>query len=414
MTEEQTQYRDGAERALDSLEEHFWLLEKVTARGHLLTVRLKGTASEEQWCEAFRQVQSRYAMLRTSIGKLPGERPFLYHVPDRPLPIEFTELTDATSLESFAETELLRSFGAGENSLTRVTIFRGDQQTAVVLTSHHSAMDGKAHLSILQDVLAVLEGKQFEPCPGSLPPSTSSRFGRTTPPYSSRSPLNDGDPEMQSLHAVPPIRIVRLAVEMKTLESILRACRSREVSLHCALLTSLARAGFRFNAEWSADGIRALTPINVRANFGLDNAVGMSMVLHRAVFQHGEPFWEAATNLNRSLRPSELSQVADNFFNLAEELVAEEHSPTSHLARIAGTGFVHDMMLTNYGVLDWKGTDQLQVEDLFTAGVAGHLETQKVAAVTRDETLFLTLVSQAPIPHFLETAVEELVAACSQ
>jgi hypothetical protein len=414
MTNEKMPHQTSSERALDSLEEHFWLLEKVTARGHALAVRLRGGTSEERWREAFRQVQRHHPMLNASIGKRPGERPFFYLVPNRPLPIEFVELTDAISLESFAEAELLRSFGAGGDSLTRVTVFRREQQTAVVITSHHAALDGKAHLSILQDVLAALSGKHLEPCFDLLPSSTSSRFHRTTTPYANQSPLNDGESEVQRFHTIPPIRIVRHTVDKKTLDSILRTCRLHEVTLHSALLTSLARTGFRFNAQWRRDGIGALTPVNVRANFGIDGAVGMSMVLHRAVFQDGAPFWEDAANLNCSLKPSGLSQIADTFFTLAEELVAEEHSPTSHLARIAGTGFVHDLMLTNYGALDWKGTDQFQLEDLFTAGIAGHLETQKVAAVTRDGTLYLVLVSQSPMQHFLETAVEELVAACSE
>jgi hypothetical protein len=213
---------------------------------------------------------------------------------------------------------------------------------------------------------------------------------------------------------IAPIRIIRRTVEKKTLDSMLQACRLHEVSFHSALLTAMAKAGFRGNVGWVRDGIGALTPVNVRASFGLDRSVGMSMVLHRAEFRNGTSFWEDAVDLNRSLRPSELPYIASTFFTLADELVAEEHSPTSHLARIAGTGFVHDLMLTNYGSLDWPASDRFQIEDLFTAGIAGHPETQKVAAVTRNATLHLTLVSQSPQPNFLETTVEELVAACSE
>ena len=412
MTNKQPSHAAIMRRPLDSLEEHFWLLEKITARGHAMAIRLKGSASEENWRAAFQQVQLCHPMLSVSIEKRPGERPFFNHVPNRPIPIGFLNLTDAVSLESFVEAELLRSFGAGQDSLTRVTVFRGDRQSAVVITSHHAALDGKDHLSILQEALAVLDGGHIErPCSKSLPPSTSSRFHRMTPPYSGRFPLNDGDPPLQSIHAIAPVRIVRRVVDEQIMASILRACRSRQVTFHSSLLTALARAGFRFNDQWRRDGIRALTPVNVRPCFDLDGAVGMCMVLHRTVFENGTSFWDDAESLNHSLKPSEIPQIADACFTLAEELVAEEHSPTSHLARIAGTGFAHDLMLTNYGTLDWKGTNEFQIEDMFTAGIAGHIETQKVAAVTRDGSLFLTMVSQSPIPNFLETATEELVAA---
>jgi hypothetical protein len=414
MNESQMQHETERERILDSLEEHFWLLEKLTARSHTLVVRLHGVASEEEWREGFIQVQAHHPMLNTSIGKRPGERPFFYQVSNRPLPIDILELTDSNSLESIAEGELLKSFGTGQDPLTRVTVFCGKHQTAIMITSHHAAMDGKAHLQIVQDVLAVISGENLKTSTESLPPSTATRFARTIPKYAGRSPLNDGDPEIQPTHTIPPIRIIRRTVEKKALDSMLQACRLHEVSFHSALLTAMARAGFRGNPRWLRDGIGALTPVNVRASFGLDRTVGMSMVLHRAEFRTGTSFWEDAVDLNRSLKPSELPYIASTFFTLADELVAEEHSPTSHLARIAGTGFVHDLMLTNYGSLDWPDSDRFHIEDLFTAGIAGHPETQKVAAVTRNATLHLTLVSQSPQPHFLETTVEELVAACSE
>ena len=414
MNDNQIQQETERERTLDSLEEHFWLLEKLTARSHTLVVRLHGVASEKEWRDGFSQVQAHHPMLNTSIGKRPGERPFFYQVPNRPLPIDILELSDSNSLESIAEGELLRSFGNGQDSLTRVTVFRGKHQTAIVITSHHAAMDGKAHLLIVQDVLAAISGERLESSTEPLPLSTATRFARTIPKYVGRSSLNDGDPEIQPTHTIAPIRIIRRTVEKKTLESMLQACRLHEVSFHSALLTAMARAGFQGNDRWVRDGIGALTPVNVRASFGLDRTVGMSMVLHRAEFRNGTSFWEDAVDLNRSLRPSELPYIASTFFTLADELVAEEHSPTSHLARIAGTGFVHDLMLTNYGSLDWPASDRFQIEDLFTAGIAGHPETQKVAAVTRNATLHLTLVSQSPQPDFLETTVEELVAACSE
>ena len=68
-------------------------------------------------------------------------------------------------------------------------------------------------------------------------------------------------------------------------------------------------------------------------------------------------------------------------------------------------------MVTNYGVLNWTDIGPYKFKDMFTAGIAGHLDTQKVAAVTFNGSLHLTLVGQSPIPNFLELATEELLFA---
>jgi hypothetical protein len=411
MTGEQQFGGRALQRPLDSLEEHFWLMEKLVPRGHLLAVRLLGSAPEKSWREAFQEVQRCHPMLRVSIGKQAGERPYFYEVPDRSIPLTFYEWTDSSSLESFVESEILKSFMGGTGALTRVSVFLGERQSAVVIASHHAVFDGIDHQMILQEVLALLDGRPIEVRPNRLSSSTSSLYGRETLPYSGRSPLNEGDPVPETTYSTPPIRIVRHKVDKELVASALTACRARQLGFRSALLTALARAGFRLNEEWRRDGIRALTPLDARSNRGLDGRVGMCMVLHRKVFVPETPFWEDVEDMHRSLGPSEIPEIAETLFSLAEQLVTEEHSSMSHLARIAGTEFVHDLMLTNYGVLDWSGSKRFQIDDIFTAGVAGHFETQKVAALTRNGDLTLTLVGQAPLQRFLETAMEELERA---
>jgi hypothetical protein len=268
-------------RSLDSFEEHFWLMEKVTARAHALIVRITGSASEEQWRAAFDRVQQVHPSLNVSIGKRPGERPFFYRVAERKLPLEFLDLTDSTSLESFAETELLRSFGAGDGPLTRITVFRGEEQSAIVICSHHVVVDGKAHLYILRDALTVLADGELHDSAQSLPASTSQLLGRRTPPYEGRSASNEGDPPQGAVHAIPPIRILRSKVRKTDLDVLLTACRAHSVSFHSALLVALAKMMIRSNVHGHSEGVRALTPVDLRSKLGVEGAVGMFFVLHR-------------------------------------------------------------------------------------------------------------------------------------
>ena len=386
-------------------------MEKVTARAHALIVRIEGTASETQWRNACDQTQKLYPSLGVSIGKNAGERPFFYRVATRQLPLHFLELSETTSLESFAEAELLRSFGAGDGPLSRVTVFRGDRQSAVVLCSHHAVLDGRAHLTIVRDILACLAGDELSTEPHIFPPSTSELLGRPTPPYRGLSELNQGDPPVSVLHAIPPIRILRFSVRKPDLDLILAACRVRAVSFHSALLVALAKVMLRATEHGSLEGIRALSPVDIRSRVDLVGAVGMLFVLHRIVIDDVTPFWEDVTRLSASLTSAGIHQAAQAFYTLAEYLVAEEHSPMSHIAGIGGTEFVHDLMLTNYGVLDWRDIGPYRFVDMFTAGIAGHFETQKVAAVTFNGALHLTLVGQSPVPTLLESATEELLSA---
>lgn len=399
-------------RYLDSFEEHFWLLEKVTSRSHMLVVRISGSASQEQWRKAVGRVQQHYVVLNASIGKSAGERPFFHSVSGRKIPLEFLELTDDVSLESFAEAGLLRSFGAGEGPLTRISIFSGEEHSAVIVSSHHSALDGRSHLYMVRDVLTVLARGELPGERQSIAPSASSLFERTIPPYDGRSPLNEGDPLLQVTHAIPQIHVVRYSVQKAKLDVLLTACKAKGVSFHSALLVAIARAGSRLSEQWQRDGVRALTPVDVRSRFGLEGRLGVLFTLHRIVLEPSVFFWAEATRLNESLKPQGINEASRRFYTLAESLVSQEHSPGSHIAGIAGTEFVHDLMLTNYGVLEWQGVGSFRIDDMFTAGIAGHLETQKVAAVTLNGSLNLTLVGQRPIPGLLEAAIEELYAAC--
>jgi NRPS condensation-like uncharacterized protein len=395
-------------RSLDCFEEHFWILEKVTSRSHILAVKVRGSASQEQWRAAFTQVQRRYPMLNASIGKYPGGRPFFHLVPCREIPLQFLTLTGEISLEAFVEGELLKSFASGAGPLTRVTLFKGEKHSAIVIASHHSALDGRSHLYILRDVLTVLAGEHLPDEPQPLAAPASRFFERTTPPYQRRASLNDGEPPGQTHHAIAPIHIVRHKVPRAELATLLAACRSQGVSFHSALLVAIARAGSYSNDEWKNNGVRSLTPFDVRTLFGLEGMAGVLFTLHRIVLQDSVPFWSEAKRLSDSLKDDPIRDASLAFYRLAEHLVTEEHSPGSHLAAIAGTEFVHDLMVTNYGVLDLGPIGEFQIEDMFTAGIAGHLQTQKIAAVTLNGDLNLTLVAQQPIPSLLETAISEI------
>ena len=78
---------DRVLRQLDSFEEHFWLMEQVARRGHVLAAEISGQTRIENWRQALRELQKVFPLLQASIGKIEGERPFFYSVPERPMPL---------------------------------------------------------------------------------------------------------------------------------------------------------------------------------------------------------------------------------------------------------------------------------------------------------------------------------------
>jgi NRPS condensation-like uncharacterized protein len=396
-------------RFLDGFEEHFWLLEKVTSRSHILAAKITGSISPEEWRTAFQKVQRQYPMLCASIGKYPGERPFFYGVASRETPIRFCSMAEDMSLERAVEEELLLSFGSGEGPLTRAAVFHRDDRCAVILASHHSALDGKSHLYILRDLLSVLAGEQLrEPQP--IAPRTSTLYGRSLPPYSgTATSIQDSSPS-PALHAVPPIHIARHALSPDDTEKLVSVVKSEGISVHSALLVALAKAGARQNDRWRNTSIRCLTPVDVRSRLQLNGAVGMLLTLHRIVLDHSIPFWTQVKLVNNSIKTEAMHRASLAFLDLAGILVSQEHSSESHIKAIEGSEFVHDLMLTNYGVCDLPTQiGPFGIHDLFTAGIAGGLDTQKVAAMTLDDRLHTTLVSQQPIPGLLEEAIKILL-----
>ena len=59
--------------------------------------------------------------------------------------------TDSMVLEEEMEKELQQSFGDGSGPLTRATLFHAPDRSVIIFATHHSSLDGKSHLLLVQD-----------------------------------------------------------------------------------------------------------------------------------------------------------------------------------------------------------------------------------------------------------------------
>lgn len=405
---------NGVLRRLDSFEEHFWLMERVARRGHVLAAEISGPTRIQDWQEALRKLQQAYPLLQASIRKIKEERPFFYAVPDRPIPLRVELLSPSFSVTEEIEKELSEPFTDGK-PLTRSTLFHCEEKCVFLIASHHASLDGKSHLFLLHDLLCMLaERTSLEPQP--LTPSVAALFGRRSPEYLANKDTSAVSDDEVSAYPALAIHITRTKLSVAETEELAAQAKQRGASVHSAVLTALALAGLRASAVWRNEGIRCLSPVDVRSLNGLDGQVGQLIVLHRTFLEkiREDQFWEIAKRITCSMKSSSLRSSIEQFLNQASLLVEYEHSPQAHLGLLLNSSFVHDLMLTSYGSYRVRTRyNALRLDQVFTAGFAGGPDTQKFSTITVNGSLGLTHVAHRPFPQMLETAKRILTVAVS-
>jgi hypothetical protein len=403
---------DRVLRQLDSFEEHFWLMEQVARRGHVLAAEITGQTSVEKWHEALRELQKAYPLLQASIGKIEGERPFFYQVPERPIPLRVELLTSSFSVTEAIEKELSDPFKEGE-SLTRSALFHQEDKCVFLIASHHASLDGKSHLFLLRDLLCLLTERASQKSQ-PLAPSVAVLFGRESPEYQTADDTSAVTNEIGPVRPATAVQVTRTELSTAETEDLVANAKQRGASVHSAVLTALALAGHRSSAAWQTAGIRCLSPVDVRPFHGLADQVGQLVVLHHYFLEklRENQFWEIAARITSSMKSTSLRSSVYHFLDQADSLVKHEHSPQTHLGLLLNSGFVHDLMLTSYGSYQLRTSfTGLQLDQVFTAGFAGGPNTQKFSTMTVNGSLGITHVAHHPFPEMLQTARGILTAA---
>ena len=312
---------DRVLRQLDSFEEHFWLMEQVARRGHVLAAEISGQTRVENWRQALRELQKAFPLLQASIGKIEGERPFFYSVPERPMPLRVEPLTSSFSVTEAIEKELSNPFKDGE-PLTRSALFHQENQCVFLIASHHASLDGKSHLFLLRALLCLLtEGATQQSQP--LAPSIDVLFGRESPEYQTTdhtfAVLNGDIP----VHPAAAVHVTRTALSKTETEELVASAKQRGASVHGSVLTALALAGLRSSAAWRTDGVRCLSPVDIRPFHGLTDQVGQLVVLHRCLLEglREDEFWAIAARITSSMKSRSLRGSIDEFLDQASSLV---------------------------------------------------------------------------------------------
>lgn len=401
-------------RELDAFEEFFWLVEQSVNVSHAVVIEVSGSTTIDQWKSALDAMQIRYPLLSASIRKVPGKRPFFEKARGVSMPLRVTPLWDSLALEEEMEKELQKSFGDGGGELTRATLFHSRDRSAVMFATHHSSMDGKSHLLLVQDLLASVAGEDL----GDrleLQPGLGQLLGLPALPEYVKT-LREGTVarEGETRIEIPKIDVHRLRLGRKETEVLLARAKKEGATVHGALVAALTLAGKRYSEEWDAGPVRCVSPIDMRRTLGISEAAGLLISSHHGpvLTPDGASFWDIARKARKDILPAQSADGPRHLLGTLSSMVAEEHNAQDLYRSVLEGPFVHELMVTNYA--DYQVRTEyghLKVEDLFTGSPSIIPSPQKVSVLTVNGRLGMTLVARDVFPTLLEDAREILTRA---
>jgi hypothetical protein len=398
-------------RELDAFEEFFWLIEQSVPVFHTIIAEVKGATTIEQWERALDAVEVRYPLLSASIRKLPGERPFFEKLPGVSMPLRIAPLRDSLVLEEEMEKELQKPFGDGSGPLTRATLFHARDRAVVMFATHHSSLDGKSHLLLVQDVLAAVAGEdlgeQLEVLPGigqllGLPASVD---------YVKKLVGRSVAPEDGAGVEVFGVRVQRLQLTVEETAALLERAKKEQTTVHAALVAALTLAGKRYSDAWQVGPVRCMSPIDMRKALGLPDAAGLLLSLHQGPVptSDGASFWDIARAVREDMLPAQTADGARHLLSAMSSRVADEHNARDLYWSVLNGPLLHELMVTNYaGYRARSEYGDLKLEALFTGSSSVMPALQKVSVLTVNERLGMTLVARDVFPTLLEDAHEIL------
>ncbi|AEU36866.1 condensation domain-containing protein [Granulicella mallensis] len=400
-------------RDLDGFEEYMWLMEHNTNLSHSVVVEVRGATTMKQWRDALSAVQARHPLLSASIRKIPGQRPFFEKVHGSSIPLRIVPLTDWLVLEEEMESELAQSFGDGSGPLTRATLFHAKDRSIILFTTHHSSLDGKSHLLLIQDLMADMGGEELGE-PLALQPGMGQLLGLPAPaPYVKKlkgRSVASGDGTRLEL---PKIRVQHRQLGENETTALLRRSKEENTTVHAALVTALALAGKRYSKAWELGPIRCMSPIDMRKTLMIPDAAGLLISAHsgRVPLSEGASFWDIARAVKEDMLPAQSLDGARYLLGSFSSIVAEEHGALDLYRFVRAAPLRYELMVTNYaGYKVRTEYGNLKIENLFT-GSAAVSDIQKVSVITTNGKLGMTLVARDLFPTLLEDAREILVHA---
>jgi len=420
---DQTEEPSRVLRPLGAFEQVFHLYIQHNPTHFCIPIRVAGPAdavSAEQLASALTGLQTVHPQLAAAIVDGAAEdgraRTAEFHRSEASAPLAVVPA--GTRWEDVIADEQTRRFDAEHGPLWRATLIPAEtgagpdgQTVGIVLTFDHRSTDGVGGIRAVLDLVRLLDGQHLDPEP--VPVAQEELLHELAAgPQDAPPPPRPGDPRLTAPGELRPFDAVRPEVTSRSLDqrataALIAAARAHGTSVQGALCAAASQV----LAGAGRDYIRINTPIDLRRNLGLPEAVALRLMpsLAGRPAEETTDFWALARAVADDLLPLRSLQGILAVSGAVESTVpADADGADTWMLAVSSL----DMMVTNLGVVEAPATSTVRLVDIGGLGMSIRMAGEQIlGAVTFGGSLRMTNVAHDPVPGLLDLIAAVLLQA---
>ena len=412
---------EGFLRNLGGQERLLYLYSKHHPRHFCIVAEMRVDRSATAFIDAFRKVQARHTILNVCIEDSAEFGPGFFRT-DRIIAVKFEELGEPSDWARVVEAELATPFPTDTGPLIRARILGKAKRWAVVFTVHHAIADALSAVTIIEDLMRALCGRDLPPPSVSLPLETlasraradhNGSFGFDTRPGSSHQELRAvaAEPLWRPFEGDAP-RAFTMYFEPATTTAILEQCRRHKTTLHGALCAALIMTAA---VDPARQNFTITSPVNLRSMIGLDTrATGLLVGTGTVKFPISATleFWSLARMAVAGLASARNKTGAFRALDMLQIAVPVDAEPELAVGLIGAMRY--DAIISNLGRLG-TATEMgdLRLDAVWGPFVQGRFRNECViGAASLGGILRVAQTSPFHMPSCLEALRTSLLVAC--
>jgi hypothetical protein len=287
--------------------------------------------------------------------------------------------------------------------LARAVLIPGVEGCAIVLTFAHQITDGTGALSVLLDLLAVLDGDGEKRSPRGFPQAQEDLLARLeVGPDTGEAEASPSVGDDERMHAAGEIRpfsgrlphVDALALDRDSTARLVDRCRTEGVSVHAALCAAAATVFHRGGRDF----VRVLSPVDLRRAAGLPNDVANRFAGARTASAAADAgdFWTLAHHHHQGLA----RQRTPGALRAGSAALVQRSPTTPEEAEAMMTAVTAaDIQITNLGVVEPDRPNSGLLSALWGPAQITQLRGEHVlGVVTVGGQLRMTELTHDPVP----------------
>ncbi|MGO7028857.1 condensation domain-containing protein [Rhizobium johnstonii] len=420
-SETQGNYDSG--RKLGTHERLLYLYSQQHPRHFCIAAEVIGQLRPVELQTALQNLQARHLPLCLFIHDAEDGPQFGVH--RHPIPLRLKNDSSA-NWQELVEEELRTPFPTDLGPLMRLTLLSNayprDRQT-LILTFHHALGDGLSAIAVLNDLIALLNGRDLPALPHQ-PPIEALLMASPPDAILRDNAPPAGIPSMQTLREISkrPLwrdfatdrpRVDAHRFTTPETDTIVRACRSHSATVQGALCAAVA---ISLSGIKRQETLRVVSPINVRQRAGVErHDIGLFLAIGSVSVNvdRDTDFWALARQINDDLATARSEKGVVEWLEQLDRMIPPKADSDAACGLIGALGY--DSVVSNLGIIqpDEQVDDELRLSAIWGPCVVGRLnEEYTIGAATSDGRLHLTQTGPAHARALLGHIRSHILMAC--